>query len=199
MTIDEKPFSQACENNKQAILTVIQPLFSKLDKVLEIGSGTGQHSVFFAEQMPRLIWQPSDQAEYLPGVRAWGKSADLSNLLEPLELDVRKDWPIDSVSGIFIAKTVHIMSWDIVELFFAGVEKHLTKGGALCVYGPFNYYGRYSSDSNAAFDRHLKSRDPQMGIRDFEAVVELANQHSLMLVSDSSMPANNRILTFARR
>lgn len=199
MTIDEKPFSQACENNKQAILNVIQPLFSKLDKVLEVGSGTGQHSVYFAENMPRLVWQPSDQAEYLPGVRAWGKSAGLSNLLEPLELDVRKDWPIDSVSGIFSANTLHIMSWEVVELFFAGVKKHLVKGGALCVYGPFNYYGRYTSDSNAAFDRHLKSRDPQMGIRDFEAVVELANQHSLMLVSDSSMPANNRILTFARR
>ena len=195
----ELPFSQACENNKDPILSVIQPFFSSADKVLEIGSGTGQHAVYFAENMPKMNWQPSDQTAYLAGVRARVEQADLKNLLPPLELNVRDEWPIGEVSGMFTANTMHIMSWDEVVLFFEGVGRHLKRGGVLCIYGPFNYFGTFSSESNAAFDVHLKGQDPKMGIRDFEEIVALANRLGLIFVSDSPMPANNRILTFTRR
>lgn len=195
----EKPFSQACENNKQPIFKVIAPIFSGHQSVLEVGSGTGQHAVFFASQLPQLRWQCSDQAEYLPGVRAWIEDTDLSNVEMPLELDVMKAWPLTSVPAIFSANTVHIMHWPQVEAFFEGIKQHLQADGDLCLYGPFNYEGAYTSDSNAQFDQWLKQRDPGMGIRDIEAITALAETAGLQLLKDYTMPANNRLLHFRKQ
>lgn len=194
-----KPFSQACENNKQPILNVISAVFSRHERVLEIGSGTGQHAVFFASQMPQLRWQCSDQAEYLPGIQAWISEAALSNLETPLELDVTKAWPITALPAIFSANTVHIMHWLQVESLFDGLNKHLRAGGDFCLYGPFNYHGTYTSESNARFDQWLKQRDPGMGIRDIEAICALATASSMALLADYPMPANNRLLHFQKQ
>jgi uncharacterized protein DUF938 len=194
-----KPFSQACENNKRAILAVLQEAFANVDRVLEIGSGTGQHAVFFAESMPWLRWQPSDRAENLPGIRAWCKAAGLRNLADPLELDVTAvQWAIASTSAVFSANTAHIMSWSSVELFIAGVGARLDSGGVFCLYGPFNYDGRYTSASNAQFDAWLHSRDPFSAIRDFEAIERLAQAAGLALDADHAMPANNRTLVWRK-
>lgn len=194
-----KPFSQACENNKRPILAVLQQAFANVERVLEIGSGTGQHAVFFAESMPWLFWQPSDRAENLPGIRAWTAGAGLDNLALPVELDVSMaPWPIGSIDGVFSANTAHIMSWAAVELFMAGVGAHLASGGVLCLYGPFNYSGRYTSASNAQFDTWLQSRDPDSGIRDFEAIECLAQAAGLTLLADHAMPANNRTLVWRK-
>jgi hypothetical protein len=178
--------------------------------VLEIGSGTGQHAVYFAAHLPHLIWQPADLAENLPGIEGWraeaargsaaaGASAGLPNLLPPLMLDVNQpQWPDTGADAVFSANTLHIMSWYEVRLFFAGVGRLLPATGVLAVYGPFNYGGRYTSESNARFDRSLRNRDPRSGIRDFEAVDALAAEQRLVLQRDVAMPANNRTLVWRR-
>lgn len=194
----DKPFSQACENNKQPILEIIREVFADTDYVLEVGSGTGQHAVFFAQRMPHLQWQASDQAHYLPGIRAWRDDADLPNLPPPLELDVTRPWPVTDIPAVFSANTLHIMSWQAVEAFFAALGERLAETGHLCLYGPFNYRGGYTSESNARFDQSLRQRDPKSGIRDFEAIEALAGEQGLALAGDYTMPANNRVLHFTK-
>lgn len=194
-----KPFSPSCENNKRPILSVLRQSFAAAGSVLEIGSGTGQHAVFFAESMPWLAWQPSDRAENLPGIRAWCEDVSLPNLLVPIELDVAAlPWPALRVDAVFSANTAHIMHWPEVETFIAGVGAVLPKGGTFCLYGPFNYAGRYTSDSNAQFDTWLRQRDPSSGIRDFEAIERLARDAGLRLAADHEMPANNRTLVWRK-
>lgn len=193
-----KPFSQACENNKQPILAVLREAFAAAGTVLEIGSGTGQHAVFFAAQMPWLRWLPSDCAPNLPGIRAWCDDAALPNLLAPIELDVTATWPVLQADAVFSANTAHIMPWPAVEIFFAGVGRLLPANGVFALYGPFNYDGRYTSESNADFDQWLKSADRRRGIRDFEAVNALAERAGFALLADHAMPANNRTLVWRK-
>jgi cyclopropane fatty-acyl-phospholipid synthase-like methyltransferase len=194
----QRTFSQACENNKDAILEVIEPLFSHVGKVLEVGSGTGQHAVYFAKKMPHLIWQPADQQDYIAGIQSWLDEASLPNILSPLVLDVKNPWPLESVPAIFSANTVHIMSWKEVEMFFSAIKTTLESGGLFCLYGPFNYQGCYTSESNARFDQWLLQRNPLSAIRDFEAIDQLAVKSGLSLVADHAMPANNRCLVWKK-
>lgn len=195
----EKPFAPACERNRQPILEQLQTVFADVGQVLEIGSGTGQHAVYFAGHLPHLRWQPSDCAENLPGIEAWRQDSGLANLLPALELDVTGRWPAGSPAAIFSANTLHIMGWPAVEAFFAGAGQQLASGGLLVVYGPFNYHGRFTSDSNAEFDRWLKQRDPVSGIRDAGVVDALAAQHGLQLQQDVAMPANNRLRVWRKK
>jgi SAM-dependent methyltransferase len=190
------PFSQACANNQQPILQIIRPLFAGLDSVLEIGSGTGQHAVHFAAAMPHLRWQPSDRPEHHPGIDAWRAWARLPNVPAPLALDVNAPWPLESTPAIFCANVIHIIGWPEVESLFAGIARHLRAPGIVCLYGPYNYKGQFTSDSNARFDQWLKDRDAKSGIRDFEAVDALAQQAGLSLEADHAMPANNRCLVW---
>ena len=194
--MDDKPFSQACANNQQPILDAIKPWFAEVDEVLEIGSGTGQHAVYFGKSMPHLRWQCSDRVENHAGINAWRESAGLSNVLAPLALDVNASWPIDTTPAIFSANVIHIVSWPEVERLFDGIARHLRAPGIVCFYGPYNYGGRFTSDSNARFDEWLKSRDPRSGIRDFEQVDALAQDTGLALQVDQAMPANNRCLVW---
>lgn len=194
-----KPYSESCDQNRDPILDVIRPLLRDARSVLEIGSGTGQHAVYFAAAMPHLVWYTSDCAEYHPGIRLWLEEAGLVNTRPPLLLDVgRSDWPSLEVDGVFSANTAHIMQWHEVAAMFHGVGRLLGGGGRFLLYGPFNYHGSFTSDSNARFDRWLKARDPGMGVRDFEALVELAGSAGLQLQEDFPMPANNRILCWQR-
>lgn len=199
----EKPFAPACERNREPILAVLREHFAGSHHVLEVGSGTGQHAVHFAAAMPWLRWQCTDRAGHLPGIRAWLDEAGLDNTPAPLALDVSDAaWPrAPTASGcfdaVFTANTLHIMGWSDVEAFFRGVGEVLEReGGTLAVYGPFNYDGGYTSDSNRDFDAWLQARDPRSGIRDFEAVDELARGSGLRLLDDVPMPANNRCLTW---
>ena len=191
-------FSQACENNKQAILEVIKPVFIGTCRVLEIGSGTGQHGEFFASMLPHLQWQLADRPEYHEGLTLRCQLSGLKNLLAPIALDVDQPFTVDQADHIFSANTVHIMGWPQVEKLFAVVQSVLVPGGYFCLYGPFNYQGEYSSASNASFDQHLKARDPASGIRDFEAVNRLAINVGLYLKQDVNMPANNRCLVWQK-
>jgi SAM-dependent methyltransferase len=192
-------FSEACERNKDPILQVLRGAFARSSQVLEIGSGTGQHAVYFAHHLPHLRWRPSDTSEHLDALRARIVEEGTPNLALPVLLDVRAHpWPISDADAVFSANTLHIMSWEAVQEFFSGVGRVLKSGGVLSVYGPFRYAGRYTSESNAHFDVHLREQDPVSGIRDFEAVDALARKEGLELDSDHDMPANNRALVWRR-
>lgn len=189
-----KPYSPSCERNRGPILELLKTHFAACRRVLEVGSGTGQHAVHFAAAMPHLEWQTSDLPENLPGIDAWLREAKLTNAPPPIELDVGGPWPAGQFDALFSANTLHIMSWERVRALFARMPAVLTDEAVVAVYGPFNYDGRYTSDSNAAFDRWLKERGAHMGVRDFEAVDALARAAGLTLVQDCAMPANNRTL-----
>jgi cyclopropane fatty-acyl-phospholipid synthase-like methyltransferase len=189
-----KPFSQSCEENQEVILNSISPYLQPATRVLEIGSGTGQHAVYIGANIPQLYWQCSDLAEYLPGINAWIDEADLPNLARPVELDVCSQWPENKYDVIFSANTFHIMNQAQVEQCMLRCVDCLEPGGCLIIYGPFNYNGSYTSISNENFDSWLKSRDPESGIKHFEWLDKLAQRGNLRLIDDIAMPANNRIL-----
>jgi SAM-dependent methyltransferase len=193
------PSSQACERNKGPILEVLQSAFADCSTVLEIGSGTGQHAVHFAAHLSHLTWHPTEQLAYLPDLNQRVKLEGARNLRPPTVLDVKQSvWPLRHVDAIFTANTLHIMSWTEVLAMYQGLGAVLAPGGVMCVYGPFRYGGRYTSDSNQEFDRMLKERDPLSGLRDIQALTTLAAQYGLSLRADHDLPANNRLLEFVR-
>lgn len=194
-----KPFAEACERNRAPILAVLRDVFAGCSTLLEIGSGTGQHAVYFGADLPNLTWQTSELRENHAGIMAWLAGAQLPNVLPPLELDVnRADWPQQKYDAVFTCNTLHIVAWSAVERMFAGIARALSVNGMLAVYGPFNYAGRYTSDSNAQFDAWLKARNPASGVRDFENVDALARSYGFALQRDVAMPANNRTLVWRR-
>lgn len=194
-----KPFADACERNRGPILEVLRDHFADRHHVLEIGSGTGQHAVYFAAALPHLTWQTSDVDSNLPGIRMWLEESGLPNLPPPIQLDVRGPWPDTCYDAIFSANTLHIMSWPEVRDLFAALPRVLAADAVLAVYGPFNYDGRFTSESNASFDAWLKQHySAHSGIRDFAAVDELARAIGFDLVEDRAMPANNRTIVWRR-
>lgn len=196
----EKPYSPACERNRDPILEVLRLHFADRRHVLEIGSGTGQHAVHFAAALPQLQWQCSDREELLPGIRLWLEEARLPNTPPPLSFDVSQvHWPPLRFDAVFSANTLHIMSWAEVERLFAGLPRLIERDAVLAIYGPFNYGGRFTSESNAAFDASLKARAPHMGLRDVEAVDALARAQDFLLVEDRALPANNRCRVWRHR
>jgi len=191
------PFSDACERNKGPILDVLRSAFADRRHVVEIGAGTGQHAVHFARHLPHVEWQPTDRAEYLPGLRARIAAEGPPNLVPPVELDVlQRPWPLFTCDALFSANTLHIMSWPAVQALFAGLPRVLEHGGVVAIYGPFKYGGRCTTESNAAFDAMLRERDPRSGLREFEAVNALAEGAGLVLEADHAMPANNQLLVW---
>ncbi len=203
MPIDILPFSDACERNKNPILEVLEQYFPKRGFVLEIGSGTGQHVVHFARKMTALKWQPSDVEENLPDLIARCDAEGSENIKPPIALDVRDkeaaQWPDRVLSAVFSANTAHIMSWSAVRAMFEGVGARLKERGVFCLYGPFNDHGKYTSDSNRAFDLQLKSQNPKMGLRDVQSLEILAGKNNMRLADQVRMPANNQTLVFIRK
>jgi SAM-dependent methyltransferase len=193
------PFSAACERNKDPILEILRNRLAGRFQVLEIGSGTGQHAAHFARALEHLIWHPTEQLAYLADLAERVKLEGSHNLRAPTLLDVRQAvWPVRSVDAVFTANTLHIMSWAEVTALFRGVGNVLAPGGVLCIYGPFRYAGRYTSDSNQEFDRMLQERDAQSGLRDLQAITPLAGQYGLRLEADHDLPANNRLLIYTK-
>ncbi|MFZ5635228.1 MAG: DUF938 domain-containing protein [Pseudomonadota bacterium] len=200
-----KPFSPSCERNREPILDVLRERFVDRRRVLEIGSGTGQHAVHFAAAMPWLVWQSSDADDALSGIRQWLAEAGLPNTPDPFPLQVAT-MPSPGFSpplrtrydAVFSANTLHIMGWPEVQALFAALPDALEDDATVAVYGPFNIDGAYTSDSNREFDGWLKARDPRSGIRDFEAVDALAAAAGLTLIEHVAMPANNRMLIWRR-
>lgn len=194
----DKPSAPSCERNRDPILDVLRSHFADRRQVLEIGSGTGQHAVYFAAAMPHLQWQCTDRPEYLPGIRQWLDEAALPNTPTPFVLDVSGPWPAGAHDAVFSANTLHIMSWAEVERLFHQLGRVTTDDAKLAIYGPFNYDGRYTSESNAAFDGWLQARGEHMRIRDAEAVDAVAEAAGFGLIEDVAMPANNRLRIWQR-
>jgi SAM-dependent methyltransferase len=191
------PFAESAEQNKAVIFEAIKACLK--GDVLEIGSGTGQHAVFFSSQLPEIVWQTSDLPANLPGIKARIKASGLQNMAAPIELDVLGNWPDRLYDFIYTANSFHIMNKTMVANCIEGVGRCLKPGGVFAVYGPFNYDGAYTSESNARFDQMLKSRDADSGIRDYEWIEELAGKVRLDLFEDVEMPTNNRCLIWKKR
>ena len=191
------PHVEAAEQNKRAIFTAIEKYLQ--GEALEIGSGTGQHAVFFAELAPAVRWQTSDLESSLPGIEARIRAAGLDNLPPPMRLDVEGDWPGRQYDFVFTANSFHIMTLDMAAACIAGVGGCLKAGGVFAIYGPFNYGGRYTSDSNESFDQMLRLRDPASGLKDFDWISEQADRAGLDLLEDVEMPENNRTLVWQKR
>ncbi len=195
-----KPNAPSAERNKNAILQVISEEFQDCRAVLEIGSGTGQHAIFFAANMPWLTWQTSDRSTHHEGIHAWLDDAGLDNVYAPLELDVAEPLQNDNnFDAVFSANTAHIMSFAAVECMFGLVGDCLSSSGKFCLYGPFNQDGDFTSDSNRDFDANLKSQDPAMGIRDLESLDDFAKASGLQRTGLYAMPANNMIAVWTKQ
>lgn len=194
-----KPYAAAAEQNRDVILAAIEPLLKDKTRLLEVGSGTGQHAVYFSQAMPWLNWQCSDQAHYLPGIKLWLDEANLSNTSLPIELEVTEGpWPSIAYDAVYSCNTAHIMHWPEVEDMFRGVGNCLQGRGIFMLYGPFNYNGAYTSESNRQFDGFLRQQDPDSGIRDKVDLDALAAEAAMVPLHDITMPANNRILVWQR-
>ena len=194
-----KPYSSACERNRDPILAVLRQHFADRRHVLEIGSGTGQHAAYFAAALPHLTWQTSDVADNLPGIRLWLGDAALANTPGPLVFDVNdQEAPSGAFDAVYSANTLHIMGWPDVQRMFDHLAAFPARDLKLAIYGPFNRNGRFTSESNAAFDASLKARDGRMGIRDLEDIDALARAAGLERIADVPMPANNYTIVWRR-
>ena len=194
-----KPYSESCERNQEPILKILQETLVNQQCVLEIASGTGQHAVYFGRALPHLSWQTSELTQKHEGILAWLNEIKLPNVLTPITINVNDaKWPVGIVDTVFNANTVHIISWLEVERMFAGIARVLNANGILCLYGPFKYKGKFTSESNARFDAFLRSNNRNSGIRNFEDINRLAESHGLFLVKDVDMPSYNQILVWQR-
>jgi hypothetical protein len=195
-----KPFSEACERNKEPIAEQLVRLFADCRQILEIGSGTGQHAAYFALKLPHLTWQPSDLPLHHAGIEAWIKGSKQNNILPPLHLDVsRFPWPELSADGLFTANTLHIMPWESVQDLFKGASELLPPKALLVAYGPFNENGAYTAPSNKSFDEFIRHRDPRSGLRDRQALNALAESCGFKPLERHEMPANNQLLVWQKQ
>jgi hypothetical protein len=195
-----KTFAPAAERNRRPILTVLRRALPAEGLVLEVASGTGQHACFFAEEMPSLHWQPSDiSPEALSSIEARVREADRDNLLRPISLDVtRRPWPLTSASAVLCINMIHIAPWEATEALFAGASVLLAAGQPLITYGPYRLHGKHTAPSNAAFDESLRARNPAWGVRDIDALEDVAEQASLRLQDKVTLPANNMALVWRK-
>lgn len=196
----EKPFSPACERNREPILEVLKDTILLSDRrLLEIGAGTGQHAVYFAPSFPQIEWYPTDLAVNIPGMNMWFKEAQIRNIQKPIKLDIAKDdFPKVKFDVVYSANTLHIMHWKDCKSFMKLLGHRLREGSRAIFYGPFKYNGEFTSESNAAFDQSLKEKDPLSGIRAFEDVLNQMVKNGFELVHDYDMPAQNKMLVFNR-
>ncbi len=196
----EKPYSAAAERNKTPILEVLKLYITEDNKrLLEVGTGTGQHAVSLAPHFPHLQWVATDRSSYLPGIKQWIEEAKVPNVKGPYEFEVGKsEFPRPAFDLVFTANTFHIMSWKECKTLMKLLGQHLSEGAAVFIYGPFNYHGAYTSKSNEDFDAGLRQHDPASGIRAFEDVTNNMTKNGFLLSGDHEMPANNRLLVFTR-
>lgn len=199
-TMSEKPYAESCERNSPPIFEIISPLLVNTKAVLEIGSGTGQHAVYFAERMPHLLWHTSDKIEYHMGIQLWVTASKLSNVTPPIIFDVSNNQsPEVKIDAVFSANTTHIMNSADVENMIKKVGKLLPKQGLFLLYGPFKIDGHFSSDNDALFDQHLRLRNVGSCIRNIEDLDRLAEQAGLLPLHRYTMPRNNHLICWKRQ
>jgi len=196
----KKNFSEAAERNKDPILNVLKEFINTKDRrLLEIGSGTGQHALYMASQFPFLTWFPTDVGENLQQLKKTIQEARIPNLELPQRVDIGKDdFPKLKFDLVYTANTFHIMHWKECKTLMKLLGHRLREGSRVIIYGPFKYNGTYTSESNGVFDQSLKERDPLMGIRSFEDVNNAMLKNGFELLADIDMPANNQTLVYQR-
>jgi len=190
---DARRYAPATERNREPILALLQQILPAQGLVLEIASGTGQHSTYFAPHFPQLTWQPSDPTrEALASIASWQAHEPSPNLLPPVHLDASAPvWPVAHCAAILCINMIHIAPWAATEGLMAGAERVLAPGGLLYLYGPYKQAGQHTAPSNAEFDQALRAQDPAWGVRDLETVVALAQTHGFTQGETRAMPANN--------
>lgn len=194
----DRPFAPACERNQEPILNQLREILIEGDHVLEIGSGTGQHAVYMTTHLPQINWTTSDLLNNHDGIKQWILSTSSQRILGPKEYESKKTaLPIEQENIVFTANTLHIMGPSYVQQLIDDianaptVEKFIT-------YGPFNYNGTFTSESNAKFNIWLQETFPEGGIRDFEWIQSELASKGFSLDRDIEMPANNRLIVFHR-
>jgi hypothetical protein len=198
---DARRFAPATERNRGPILEVLRGVLPESGRVLEIGSGTGEHVVWLAEQLPALTFQPSDpDAVNRTSIAAWIAQAGVTNVKVPVALDAKDDrWLLaDAPDAILCINMIHIAPWAATSGLMRNAATTLPPEGVLYLYGPFKRGGAHTAPSNAAFDENLRARNPAWGVRDLEAVIETALNAGLDLADTVAMPANNLSVVFRR-
>lgn len=196
--IIEKPFSPACERNRLPILEKLKDLLKEGDHIFEIGSGTGQHALYFSDALPQISWTASDHKSNHFGIGQWISESQYGNIYGPESyIATENEIPIKNENVAFTANSLHIMDEDEAVVLFHDLAKSKTIELFL-IYGPFKYEGKNTSESNENFDRFLRERDLDSGIRDFEWVQSILSSLDFKLLHDHVMPANNRLLVFKR-
>ena len=194
----DRPFAESAARNAEPILEILRQEFRESTDVLEIGSGTGQHAVYFAASLDHLQWQTSDLEENHSTIRAWITDARLPNVREPISLDVTTADLSSSYDAVYSANTAHIMSIDEVARMFALAARVLRPDGVFCLYGPFRRFGEFNTESNARFDASLRARDPSMGIRDLEELDAMGAMNGLHRQSLYAVPSNNSVAVWQK-
>jgi hypothetical protein len=202
MNDDARRYAPSAARNRQPILEVLQQHLPARGLVLEIASGSGEHSAYFAEQSsPDRIFQPSDpDPDARASIDAWIAALGLQNVRQAVALDAASaSWPIDRADAVICINMIHISPWEAAMGLVRGAQRILPRAGVLFLYGPFTRDGRHTAASNEAFDRDLRSRNPAWGVRDLTAVTELAEANGFSRTLVKEMPANNLSLVFERR
>ncbi len=193
----KQAFSPSADRNKDAILAVLKSELSTNVRVLEIGSGTGQHACFFTEHLHNVVWQPTELASNIAHIASRVASNGNANVLQPWELDVNNHpWPVTEADVCYTCNTFHIIGLDSVESVFKGCRAVLSGGGKLIVYGPFSIQGKYTSSSNQHFDQQLRQQNPASGVRDLTDLDVIAQSHGFDAYRLIEMPSNNFIVVW---
>ena len=201
MSEDARRFAPAVARNKAAITEALARHLPATGLVLEIASGSGEHALHFAAHFPALSFQPTDpDAAALASIAAWRAEAQLANLLPPLALDVMADaWPVPKADAVLCINMIHIAPWEATVALMRGAARVLPCDGLLFLYGPFKRGGTHTVPSNAEFDSSLRTQDAQWGVRDLEAVAEIASAVGFAAPVVEAMPANNLSVIFRRQ
>ena len=193
-------YSPAADTNKGPILETLRARLAPTARVLEVGSGSGQHALHFTEALPELRWQPTEHPAVMSALEANLGAAGRAAILPPLALDLAAEsWPAGPFDAVYAANVMHIVSVPLGEALIRGAASVLGAGGQLLLYGPYRFAGAFTTESNAEFDQWLKARDPASGVRDFEAVAAVAEASGLVLEDNRAMPSNNQLLCFRRK
>ena len=200
-TADGKWSTPTAERNKGPILDVLARVLPRRGLVLEIASGTGQHVMHFAKALSGLTWQPSDpDAELRESIALRIQEERRTNVNRPIELDVTKvPWPLQTADAVLAINLIHVAPWPATLALFEGAKALLSTQGVLFLYGPYRRFGRHTSESNAQFDLALRAQNAEWGLRDLEAVADVAARTGFVLAETVEMPANNFSLVFKRR